>query len=327
MYDADAIFSRFKTHWTGQAGIMLSLNPPVPALENLWLGSMLYGLNPLTSAGTAGIIYDAHPDYINDNADVWKRIQAAVSYTIPEIGIARVQYIGVKPVVEIKQVTDEWVNSSNTYFYSYMFEIFSVTAPRFEAAFAYTGLSGLTIDIGAKACLPFKNWDRGPENIFEKDDEALLDPIYRAYKDGIVWQAPYQVSLGAKYKAEKLELAGRIDTKFLGSMKAHKNEIYFAPEINAHIWPSWDFSFARLIMNFGCELLGATYDKNKELIGKGSPLAMNGGYRLGAGISLQKTIINNCFIKSGLAYKFGTTVNGIQEKPVLSIPIHIEYMF
>ncbi|MDR2542223.1 MAG: hypothetical protein LBC80_02060 [Treponema sp.] len=325
MYDADAIFTRFRTHWSGQAGLMLSFTPP--AQENLWFGVLMYDLNPFDTAGAAGSMYDAHPDYVTDNADVFKRIQVAAAYTIDGIGLARVQYFGAKPGVEIIRITDEWLDDSNTPFHSYLFDTFSITAPRIEAAFAFTGFPNLTLDIGGKWPLPFKNWDRGPLNIFEKNDETLLDPIYLSYKRGFVWQAPYQLSLGLKYKLDSLELAGRADAHFLGSMKGHSIDVFFAPMLNIHVWPSYEFSFGRLIFNFGYEWIGAAYDRNGELIGKDSPVALNGGHRMGTGLSIHRNITGNSFVKGGIACKLPGVVNGVQEKMVFSIPLCLEFVF
>jgi hypothetical protein len=238
--------------------------------------------------------------------------------------------VGAKPLVDITQVTDEFLDDNDQIFSSYMFNTFSITAPRIEAAFAFTGVPGLLIDIGGKFPLPFKDWDVGPNNIFEKEDEALMDSICKFYKKGFIWQAPYQASLGMRFTPDsfdQLEIAGRVDAKFLGYLKGYTEEIYFAPEINAHIWPSWNFSACRLILDFGFEYIGATYNKNKELVGKDSPVALNGGYRLGAGISIQKSFTNNSLVKGGVAYKFPGTVNGIKEKAVITVPLYLEFTF
>ncbi|MDR0455339.1 MAG: hypothetical protein LBH20_01480 [Treponema sp.] len=330
IYDGDAIFTRFRTHRTnGQAGFMLSVTP----IENLYIGALLYDLSPFTASSsslTAAALFDAHPDYVADNANAYHRIQAALAYNLENIGLFRVQYLGAKPLVEITRISDEIRDDNEQLFYSYMFDTFSITAPRIEAAFAFTGLSGLTIDIGGKVSLPFKNWDRGPENVFEKEDEALLDAIYKTYKTGYIWQAPYQASLGLRFTPNDLpalEIAGRVDSKFLGYMKGVKDEIFFAPEVNFHVWPSWDFGFFRLIVNYGFEYIGATYNKAEQLVGKGSPVALNGGYRMGAGLSFQKTFFTNSLIKGGFAYKFAGTVNGVQEKAVFTIPLYVDIMF
>ena len=330
MYDADAIFSRFRTHrYGGQAGLMIGLTP----IENLFIGGLLYDLKAFTASSsslTDSAMYDAHPDYVTDNKDAWRRVQAAIAYTIPGAGIVRAQYLGVKPMVTINRVSDEVLNDTNQLLFTYMFDTFSITAPRIEAAFALTGIEGLTIDIGGKVPLQFKDWDRGASNIFEKEDEALLDAIYKHYKSGFVWQAPYQASLGIKFSPRglnNLELAGRVDGRFGGFVKGYSDEKHFAPEINVHIWPSWNFSFARLIINAGYEYIGASYNKAGQLIGMNTPAALNGGHRIGAGISLQKNFMGNSFVRGGVAYKFAGTVNGVQEKAVLTIPLFLEYNF
>jgi hypothetical protein len=330
MYDGDAIFTRFRTHRTnGQSGFMISSTIP----KNLFIGAMIYDLSPFgasSSSVSAASIFDAHPDYVSDNADAYMRIQAAVGYTIDNVGLFRAQYVGTKPFVDISRVTDEFLDDNDQIFSSYVFNTFSINASRIEAAFALTGVPGLVIDIGGKFPLPFKDWDIGPDNIFEKEDEALLDSIYKFYKKGFIWQAPYQASLGLRFSPnglENLEIAGRVDAKFLGYMKGHAEEIFFAPEINAHMWPSWNFSVCRLILDFGFEYIGASYNKYKELVGKDSPVALNGGYRLGAGFSLQKNFTNNSLIKGGLAYKLPGTVNGVKEKAVLTVPLYLEFMF
>jgi hypothetical protein len=325
MYDADGIFTRFRTHWNGQSGLMLSFSPPV--MENLWVGAMLYDLMPFTAASAPGTYYNANPDLITRNDEAWRRVQAAVAYTIPNVGLFRAQYFGAKPHVGIHIITDEIINETTTELASYAIPVFNITAPRIEAAFAFTAFPDLMIDVGGKFPLPFKDWERSPSNIFEKEDESLLDPIYRIYRSGLVWQAPYHAALGMRYQREAFQIAGRVDARFGGNMKGHVTEVHFAPEVNFHVWPSWDFSFGRLILNYGYEWIGVSYDNNGNIIGDGTPVAMNGGYRMGTGISLQKNILSNSFIKAGAAYKFGTTVNSVREKAVFTFLLFAEYMF
>ena len=324
MYDGDAIFSRFRTHWVGQAGMMLGFEPPM--VENLWVGAMLYGLNPFSVSPAAGTVYDGRPDFINDNADAWRRIQVAAGYKIEDVGLFRVQYFGAKPLVDIRLITDETALLPATF----RMELFNITAPKIEAAFAYTQIKGLTIDIGGKYPLPFKEWTRTPSNIFEKEEEALiLDILYKIYKNDFIWQAPYQASLGVKFKKDdtRIGFGGRVDTKFFGKIEGHNMERHLPLEINAHIWPSYNFDFARLILNAGIEYIGPTYNKNKEIIGLGEPRALNGGYRIGAGISLEKTFNEGSLIKFGVAYKLPGEVNGLMEKAVISIPLFFEFTF
>ena len=319
MYDADAIFTRFRTHWSGQAGLMVGLTP----IDNLWVGALLYDLNPFSASSAPGTVFDAHPDYVRDNSDVYNRIQAAAGYTIPGVGLFRVQYFGAKPHVNIRVVTDETAVLPSTY----RIELFNITAPRVEAAFAFTGVDNLTLDIGGKVPLPFRDWTNSPTNIFEKEDEALLDALYKIYKDNHIWQAPYQASLGLRYKLSDLELTGRVDTKFLGSIKGHNMERHLPTEMNVHLWPSYTFNSNKIIVNFGYEYIGPTYDQNKELIGSGYPRALNGGNRYGIGLSVQRNFFGSSFVKGGVAYKFASEVNGVQERAVLSVPLFLEFSF
>lgn len=322
MYDGDAIFTRFRTHrYGGQAGLMLSSNIP----EELFIGALLYDLAPLSSA-PAGVIFDGHPDYITNNADAYYNIQAAAAYTIKEMFQLRVQYLGAKPQVTITRNTDETPLEP----FKYNFYTFSITAPKIEAAFAFMGVPGLTLDIGGKIPLPFKDWTRSTGDIFVKEDDAFItDTIYRIYKNNYIWQAPYQISLGANFFPDSLDigLGGRVDSKFGGYAKGTTTEMYFPVEINAHIWPSYNFGFARLIVDFGFEYIGPTRNEEGDIVQDGEPLTLNGGTRIGAGISLEKRFAGNCVLKGGVAWKNGAKVNGIQEKMVISVPLFIDWYF
>ncbi|MDR2020990.1 MAG: hypothetical protein LBQ14_09525 [Treponema sp.] len=324
MYDGDAIFSRFKTHWTGQAGFMASAEP----VKNIYLGALLYGLSPFTASNSstaASALFDAHPDYVTQNEDAWLNIQAAAAYTFEEWGLLRVQYFGAKPGVSFNRVTDELIDDSNNLIASYDFYTFSITAPRIEAAFAFTGLDNLTLDAGVKIPLPFKDWTLIRSDIFTKEDEDDWAPVYKTYKTGFIWQAPYQISAGFRWTLAALTLAGRIDSKFGGSVKGTVQEFHFGPEVNVSLWPSWNLGFMTLGLNFGFEYLWPAVDKNNSPIGKGTPRAMEGGSRIGFGASVQKELFRNCIVRGGAAYKPGGKVNGREEAGVLTIPVYLEF--
>jgi len=324
MHNADAIFSRFNTHWTGQAGVMVGLTPPVPALENLWVGALLYGLVPFSAASGTGAIFDSTPDMITDNTDVWQRMQVAIAYEIPGVGLFRTQFFGARPYVDIRVITDERPQIP----YTYRVVTFGITAPRIEAAFAFTGIEGLVIDVGGKVPLAFRDWSRPRSNIFDREDEAdITDPLYLIYRRGHIWQAPYQVSIGASYRIGILELAGRADASFGGSLKGHYSERHFAPELNLHFWPTFHFDAFRLTLNVGYEWIGETVDRHGNIVGIGEPRALVGGHRLGFGVSAQRNFMANAFVRAGVAYRLAGTVNGVRERAVLTIPLHMEFMF
>jgi hypothetical protein len=324
MYDGDAIFSRFKTHWTGQAGFMAGVEP----FNGLYLGALLYGLSPFTasnSSTSASALFDAHPDYVTQNEDAWLNIQAAAAYTFESVGLLRVQYFGAKPGVSFNRITDELMDDSNNLIASYDFYTFSITAPRIEAAFAFTGLDNLTVDAGVKIPLPFKDWTLIRSDIFTKEDEDDWDAVYKTYKNGFIWQAPYQISAGVKWTAASLTFAGRIDSKFGGSVKGTAQEFYFGPELNVSVWPSWDFGFMTAGLNFAFEYIWPAVDKNNARIGKDTPRAMEGGRRIGFGASVQKELFRNCTVKGGVAYKMSGKVNGAREAGVLTVPVYLEF--
>ena len=330
MYDGDAIFTRFRTHrYGGQAGLMVSVFlDNVISMERdnqISVGALLYDLNPL-SYSSAGTVFDGHPEYVNNNADAYHNIQAAAAWSLKDFMLIRVQYVGAKPQVLVTRVTDETPLTP----YTYNFSIFSITAPKIEAAAAFTGFPGLVIDVGGKVPLPFKDWTRPTTDIFVKEDESLItDSLYLIYKNNHIWQAPYQVSLGFKINMEDINFGfgGRVDTKFGGYMKGNKTEMYFGPEINVHVWPSYNLGFAKLIVDFGVEFIGATKNEDGDIIQDGFPLPLNGGTRLGGGISLEKTVSGNCVLKGGVAWKNSGTVNGIKEKMVISVPLFIDWFF
>ena len=325
MYDADNIFSRFRTHRNGgQAGFMLSYNYKLNETSELFAGALLYDLMPFTSSPAPGVIFDARPEYVTNDANSYHNIQGTVAYTVKNQFQVRAQYLGAKPQVTINRITDETVLLPATY----DFTVFSITAPRIEAAFALFTIPGLIIDIGGKVPLPFKDWDRLKSNIFEKENESMLtDLLYRIYKYNYIWQAPYQASIGVKYEQDLFGIGARVDAKFGGSVKGTKTEMHFPFEINAHIWPSVNLGFASLVLNFGLEYIGATLDEEGKIVQEGQLRPLDGGTRIGAGISLQKNILANCIIKGGVAFKYGGIVNGIQEKTVVSIPLFLDWSF
>jgi hypothetical protein len=324
MYDADSIFTRFRTHrFGGQAGLMLSYTHTIGD-SKLFAGAMLYDLMPFTSSPPPGTIHDAHPEYVRNNVYSFHNVQAALAYTLSDQLQIRAQYVGAKPLVAINRVTDRTIALP----FTYEFDVFSIIGPRIEAAAAFTGIPNLTLDIGGKLPLAFRDWERTPDNIFEKENESLLsDMLYRIYKNNFIWQAPYQVSIGVLFEAGDFGLGLKTDVKFGGSVRGTRTEMHFPLEINAHIWPSYDFGFATIAANFGFEYIGATYNGEGQIIQHDQPRPLNGGNRIGAGLSIQKNITESCIIKGGIGFKWGAMVNGVQEKTVVSIPLFIDWSF
>ena len=290
-YDEDAIFNRIRS----RGGFMMSLKP----IEGLLVTALLNNLNPLAVQEHDALHlqrpYFPELSYVQDryeNGNVWRNMHIAASYTIAEIGMVRAQYIGVIPEYTSSDPEAGLLPGD-------------IRAPRIEAAFALSAVSDLTLDIGAKIPLPIDNNDAFGAN---------------------TWQAPYQISIGAQFDMDKLTIAGRVDTGFGGGWKvngAGTEELSFAPKINIHLWPSYNFGTFSAILSAGLEWLG----EESRSAGNTVTVTGDGGIRFGAGISLEGVIIGGFRTRGGFAYRFPAEINGIKERGVFTIPLFLEYSF
>ena len=311
MHDQDAIFNRIRA----RGGFMLSLSP----IEGLLFTALLNGLNPLVREGhnydrpvgnEPGYRPQHHRPYFPTltfvpwenrfgNGDMWRNAHVAAGYTIPNVGLVRVQYIGVIPQTPTIDIDANKLDILPQ----------AIVAPRIEAAFAFTGIDGLILDIGGKVPLPIRE-------SFPNFTET--------------WQSPFQVSLGTQYRIGGLEISGRVDARFAGERTVSNGNdetlgsLSFAPKVNVHLWPSFDFVAFRLILNAGLELIGETTTAEN---GGATTVIGDGGTRFGMGLSLQRIFLANFRVRGGVAYRFPTEVNGIHERGVFTIPLLLEYSF
>jgi len=315
MHDQDAIFNRIRA----RGGLMFSFSP----IGGLLFTALLNDLSPLVLEGhnydrplgtEPGYRPQHHRPYFPTlsfvpwgsrfgNGDMWRNMHIAAGYTIPYIGLARVQYVGVipgSPSVDPDAGELDILPEA-------------IIAPRIEAAFAFIGVEGLVLDLGGKVPLPINESFPG---ITE------------------TWQAPFRVSLGAQYQIGNLGIAGRVDTRFGGerSVSGANDEalgsLAFAPKVNVHLWPSFDLGAFRVILNAGFEFVGET--TRTATVAEDNSVTVvvgEGGTRFGMGLSVQRSFLGNFRARGGVAYRFPTEVNGIQERGVLTIPLFLEYSF
>jgi len=313
MYDEDALFNRIRA----RSGLMASFTP----IEGLLVTALLDNLNPLVrESHNVDAPLGTNPGYRPEHhrpgfpqltfvpwdsrfgdGRVWRHIHLAAGYNIRDIGMVRVQYIGAIPEAPSlsADATELDINPN------------AVAAPRIEAAFAFTGVEGLLVDIGGKVPLPINESFPGRSE---------------------TWQAPFRVSLGARYALGNFEIAGRVDAGFGGEKREDSGTLSFAPKLNAHLWPSYDFGAFRAILNAGFEWVGQTSRTvNSSAVNGGGNAATtiigDGGKRFGVGLSVQSSIMGRFMVRGGLAYRFPSEVNGIQERGVFSIPLFLEYSF
>jgi hypothetical protein len=324
-YDGDEIFSRFRSQGlnnggSGNAGVLASFN-----FSGFFLGALLPNLKAFGntsgsdtfSGGGKGNLYET-ANYTNGKSAIgreFERIQVGVGYTIPDIGLVRVQYVGAN--ASFTNAISAGVVSGG----------YGIVTPRIEAAFALTAVQGLTLDIGGKIPLPLNLDSVNTWNAIDYTWEYMgTDTDAKA-------QAPYQVSLGAIYKADALTITGRVDAKFGGSYDdgvSGSEPIKLGPEVNFHLFPTYDIGIVVLGLDFGLAWYGSTtYDG--DVIGSSdlpgfADRELNGGVRVGGGLYVQKTW-GSCTIRGGLAYSAATEVNGIKEDGVFTIPVVFEYSF
>ncbi|MDR1174916.1 MAG: hypothetical protein LBK83_05540 [Treponema sp.] len=316
-YDGDEIFSRFKSNGlnngaSGNAGVLASFT-----LGDLFIGALVPNLKAFGPgdyegfAGGKGNVYETvnYADGLSEAGRVYERIQVAVGYTIPDIGLVRAQYVGANSSVTQAAATGAY----------------TIAAPRIEAAFAFTAVEGLTLDIGGKVPLPIKASSQKSWN--------TTDLEWKKVPGDWEAQAPYQVSVGVSYVLDALTINGRVDTKFAGSYDTgapNSDPVKFGPEVNFHLFPTYDLGIMVVGLDFGLAWYGETTEDGDAIFlparAGGVAREADGGVRVGGGLYAQKSW-GDCTIRGGLAVKAGTEVNGVKEDAIFTIPIVFEYSF
>jgi hypothetical protein len=144
-----------------------------------------------------------------------------------------------------------------------------------------------------------------------------------------------QISLGFTFGiTEEFTLNGRIDTKLLGSYNSGTpgaKDTEFGPQLNIHLWPTYDLGFAAMGLDFGF-ICWKEDEGDANVI-----IARTDGIRVGVGLYLEKTI-GVSTIRGGLAYcaptKVGERTNALSGKVeddksngMFSIPIALNLKF
>jgi hypothetical protein len=258
------------TNYEANNSILLRLTP----VKNLFFGAFLYNQALLNQGENAA----AGPFLGGEDVEhAFKRIQLTAAYTIPDIGFVRAQYYGVNPNI-----------TTTTHL---------ITAPRFEAAFAFTAIPNLIIDLGGKYVL-----------LLEDPMIPTTVPITAwtgasTKKQAGTYQAPQQLSLGVRYEMKNIGLGtlflqGRADTRFWGYyQEPGKNITRMGPEIKASLWPSYR------IGNFTFQLettmvYAGDWTKYGQTVYKG-------GFGYSFGAFAQQNFGSGCSILAGVACSGG----------------------
>jgi hypothetical protein len=309
----DGFFTRFE----GKDAVALEFIDPlasfsIPALDGFWAGVMVYDIIEANSINNQSI-----PGGYTEAKYIFENIQVGIGYELPKIndrsiGHFRLQYIGVHNTSNIKRVTDNDNNDSNS-------------GPRAQAAFAFTLIPGLTAEIGGT--LSFLVED--PINLvpaMNGDGEIVYyDPIVTAGK----YLEPHRAALGLEYKfgdafGFDLTLRGGGEVNFggyshaTGSGKVNTGsvtKIWFSPSYKI-------LSGLTVGADVGINILG------DEL--RFERLSKRGGYRYGFGAFVRWDIVANCFIQGGFALGSGEALGNDRVNPaildrVITIPVMVHY--
>ncbi|MDR1287503.1 MAG: hypothetical protein LBK08_07840 [Treponema sp.] len=293
----DNIFSRF----TGDIGALLDIYP-VPGLGVHFNISNLAGT---AYAGSANVT----PAF-----RVYERFQLAVSYELAGLGLIRAQYLNSDA---------DGVNTRDA------------NGRRIEAAFKFTAVEGLTLDVGVKVPFRYKLQD---------DFSVSMAPLNGMITIKDYRTAPWQASVGASGTFGSFGIWGRIDTYFLGNERVNietpfgdyywkENEpfiVAFALE------PSYDLGFGTVGVYFAMEA-ASDYKAKTDVpllllnqFGQTGDHTFGGGAQAGFGAWF-KIPVGSGAVKPGIAYRVRNNSDpwsfyGINNG-YFSIPIEFDFSF
>lgn len=326
-YGPDEIFTRFNSEGafgtrTSNIGVLGHAR-----FGDFYMGILFPGLNGFTRSQRNPILdqggvpqtvrYDSG---LNEFMRVYERTQIAFGYFIPDIGLARVQFIGANAGINDVAISNAGVVS--------IIGRPDIRTPRIEAAFRLDMVPGLLVDIGAKIPLPL-----------QASQVRVWDPVKLEWTgqdtSQVNWtiQAPYQVSVGARYRIDDIEIIGRVDTKFLGGIEISRanglsgsantpKDIEFPFELNVHFWPTYNLGFMIVGLDLGFAWAGEYKQSGTEL-----NKTLDGGFRVGGGVFVRHNLSGTANVQAGLFYSAPTEVNSVKEAGVFSIPVTFDFTF
>jgi hypothetical protein len=297
------IFANFDA----KMGMMLSVTPE--AVDGLGVYVLVNSMTTLFSRTRP--TPTSSPALTSDGALTWtaarraeyvyENTQAAVSYALPNIGLARVQYVGADPSATIRKNEDRYLPTS----------YWGISAPKFEAAFAYTGMTGLTVDVGGKIYLPFDDVGYPHENVLGSNTEkaaAATDESNYGWGSYISpqgkYQAPFVAALGVKYELDPLTLSLLVDGKFAGYGESpNGNKLELGPEIRGWLTANYKLNDTFTAQAEG----GVVYAGETKYKQSGADARTVGSDALlyGFGAGLQTTFGTDCTIRVGATFTSG----------------------
>jgi hypothetical protein len=266
--DEDAIFQRFD----GSAAVMLEVKPE--AVSGLSVYAHVNGMeNTYAKLDSTNNTMVA----VRSAGYVWENTQFAVGYELPNIGLVRAQFVGAHPALSMG--ASPTINNS-----------------RIELAFAYTGLAGLTLDVGGGFFLPFEDAKNAPP-IYSTPASPLQEGKF---------SPGFKAGLGVKYVADPLTV-----NLLLGGTFAQAYEDEPAPGYDIkgtfgfRLKPYLTVAY-KLNDTFTAQLEGGVdYAGDTKVTMGEDKYTIDGGMNYGFGLGLQTTFAPGCTIRAGLTYAGG----------------------
>ncbi|MDR0643291.1 MAG: hypothetical protein LBG05_00055 [Treponema sp.] len=370
--DEDNLFYRFKANQGAHFKIL-----PLVWLDSEWNGLMIEGafgsnalgtdvnqlraiLNLLNNEDNDKITqtsYDENDEtsrYYNGDRtmtllDVYKAMQLGIGYRIPEVGFARVQFIGNNrevfrygeqggsPGVNLeRRLVSGLANNRD--------------ADTIEAAFLFDKLKetqGLIVDVGAKIPLAYN--DKTNFIVYDRvigTDGADYAAIDNANNKEYTVQRPYVAAFGLTWIPTNLtafNITARVDASFGGKLESDEEGVKITNGYNVNVWlmPSYGFgNGARFGIDVGIDIHGADTVWRKGIppakaqtdaskyfdfgVGPWAELSFSGG-RVRTGVVVMvpgspRYIFNPNSTSYGIVPKF-------TGDPVISVPISFTYSF
>jgi hypothetical protein len=337
MFDSYNIFSYF---YSGSIGALVRYTPPqieglsayvfVPqfgmpytaaSYDDMWpSGNLLTnGGDKLNDTGTG--------DNINRNANrasrVFERTWATIGYEIDEKLHVRLQYIGANPSGSINWKSKSGEEDSEVDVESHKYRV-SVSAPRFEVAFAWLGIQGLVLDLGVKSWLPVSDWET---DTYDNETNKYI----KLENTGVYWGG-IAFGFGASYSGlldGDLVINFRSDGILLrnweGTYQGAASKITNPVQLSFHLWPTYTLSgIGSVTLSLGLNYVG----RNTVDIGGANPNKDSEYWdnaerlRFGAGLAFKIPVFSFSAVSFGLMYSHGTSERYGGEPRTITIPIY-----
>jgi hypothetical protein len=278
--------------------------------------------------------------------DVFKAMQIAMAWKIPDIGLARIQFIGndraayrwgeirnSAGIVNVEKKLTIGMNTNRDY-------------DVLQGAFLFNMIEGLTVDMGLM--IPFKYTTSSESlEVYPRvvgSDGKAYEPITNQNKNEYEIQAPYIIAAAASWSPfflKDLNLTARIDASFGGKKESPDNKtVETGAGLNIWIMPSYTLGVWKIGLDVGIEthkkdvLWQKGINPNKAITDVSEytdfgfavwgELGFRGG-RLRTGCSVMFPGSERYSFNAGSAtYKYSPKYSG---DPVVSVPISFTYSF